>query len=159
MRLAFPVGKTLISTRRKSVSLTLVTLHKEGRLRGCIGSIYPIRPLYREVMSRAQDAALNDRRFKPVKKEEVKDLHIEISVLTPPRSVKSWRDIEIGKHGIILEKGGGRAVFLPQVAPEQGWDRETTLTHLSRKAGLSGDAWKTGTEFYVFEAQIFHEQE
>jgi len=72
--------------------------------------------------------------------------------------VASWRDIVIGKHGMVLTKGGRSAVFLPQVAPEQGWGLEETLTHLAMKAGLSPEAWREGAEFLVFEAQVIHEK-
>jgi len=103
------------------------------------------------------NAALHDPRFDPVSPEETKDIKIDISALTPPRPVVSYRDIVIGKHGMTLKKHGRSAVFLPQVAPEQGWDLTNTLTHLAIKAGLPADAWKEGAEFTVFEAQVFHE--
>ena len=86
------------------------------------------------------------------------EIDIEISMLTPPRPVASWRDIVIGKHGMVLTKGGRSAVFLPQVAPEQGWGIEETLTHLAMKAGLSPGAWREGAEFLVFEAQVIQEK-
>ena len=85
-------------------------------------------------------------------------IRIEISALTLPVPVASYRDIEIGRHGMVLELRGRSAVFLPQVAPEQGWDLETTLTQLARKAGLPGDAWQDPrARFTVFEAVVFHE--
>jgi uncharacterized protein (TIGR00296 family) len=84
---------------------------------------------------------------------------VEVSVLTPPRAVKSAADIVVGRHGIILRKGHRSATFLPQVAPEQGWDRDTTLTHLSRKAGLGPDGWRDGASFKVYEAIVFTEGE
>ena len=84
-------------------------------------------------------------------------IRIEISALSPHRKVESCKDIVIGRHGVIIEKNGRRAVFLPQVAPEQGWNLQETLTHLSIKAGLSSDAWKQGASFRVFEARVFHE--
>jgi uncharacterized protein (TIGR00296 family) len=89
---------------------------------------------------------------------ELPFITIEISVLTPPVPVKSAEEIVIGKHGIILSSGWSRATFLPQVAPEQGWDRETTLRHLARKAGLPEDAWKKA-EYRVYEAIVFGEDE
>lgn len=136
-----------------------VTLKKRGRLRGCIGGTYPSRPLYREVMAQVVNAAFRDGRFSPVKASEFPELHIEISALTPPRRVDSHEEIVIGRDGIILDKGGRRAVYLPQVAPEQGWDLTETLGHLSNKAGLSADAWKEGATFLVFQAEIFAEPE
>ncbi len=136
-----------------------VTLNKNNNLRGCIGYIEPIKPLYQSIIDNTINAAVNDPRFQNVSKEELDDIKIEISVLTPPHKVGSYNDIQIGKHGIILKKGFHTAVFLPQVAPEQGWDLETTLTHLSLKAGLDADAWKSGTEFEVFTAIVFSEDE
>ncbi len=136
-----------------------VTLKKEGRLRGCIGGIYPVQPLYREVMARAIDAALEDSRFPPVGAEELAAIHIEISALTPPRPVASHKEIVLGRHGIIMRKGGRGAVFLPQVPGEQGWDLEQTLRHLSEKMKLVPEAWEEDASFLVFEAEVFGEPE
>ena len=136
-----------------------VTLKKQGNLRGCIGSILPVEPLFKGVIRNAINAASNDHRFRPMTLDEEPEVDIEISVLTPPEEVFSADDIRIGRDGVILEQGSHRAVFLPQVAPEQGWDLETTLTHLSMKSGLAGDAWKQDTRFRTFQAQVFHEQE
>jgi uncharacterized protein (TIGR00296 family) len=108
---------------------------------------------------RAASAALEDTRFPhQVGVPELPFITIEVSVLTPPRPVKSADEIVIGKHGIVLSSGWNRATFLPQVAPEQGWDRETTLRHLARKAGLAEDGWKKA-EFRVYEAIVFGEDE
>ncbi len=135
-----------------------VTLTIEGELRGCIGEIFPRRPLVRVVMDHALDAAFEDPRFPPLTAAEASRVRIEISALTPPAPVDSWRDIEIGRHGMVLELRGRSAVFLPQVAPEQGWDLETTLAHLSYKAGLRPDAWQdAAARFTVFEAEVFRE--
>ena len=110
------------------------------------------------MLDHAIDAAFNDPRFPPLTAKEFGKIRIEISALTPPKPVASYRDIEIGKHGMVLELGGRSAVFLPQVAPEQGWDLATTLTHLAYKAGLPGDAWRDArAKFTVFEAIVFHE--
>ncbi len=136
-----------------------VTLKLKGDLRGCIGEIAPRRPLYAAVMARAIDAAINDSRFLPLSRKELPEVEIEISALTPPRRVASADEIVVGRHGIVLEKDGRGAVFLPQVAPEQGWDLPTTLSHLARKAGLPPDAWKQGATFEVFEAIVFSEHE
>jgi len=146
-----------ISNAMREPRGAFVTLHKDGQLRGCIGALYPTRPLFRTVMAQALSAALRDRRFRPVAAAELPALDIEISVLTQPKSVASREEIVIGRHGIILRKDGRSAVFLPQVAPEQGWDLPTTLGHLSRKAGLLEDAWKNGASFKVFEADVFAE--
>ncbi len=135
-----------------------VTLTTRGRLRGCIGSIFGAEPLVDGVAHQALNAAFEDPRFPPLTAAEMKDLHIEISVLTPPVEVKGPQDIIVGRHGVLIEKNGYRAVFLPQVATEQGWDRETLLRQLCRKAGLGPDEWRSGATFEVFEAQVFEEK-
>jgi len=135
-----------------------VTLTKGGRLRGCIGDIFPQRPLYRSVILNAINASLNDRRFSPVKEDECKDIKIEISALTSPQPIDSYDKIRIGTDGVVLRKDGRSAVFLPQVAPEQGWDLNQMLTQLSLKAKLPPDAWKEGASFTVFQADIFGEE-
>ena len=128
-------------------------------LRGCIGTLEPSSSVYDVVSHRAASAALEDTRFPhSVTVEELPFITVEVSVLTPPRPVKSADEIVIGRHGIILSNGWNRATFLPQVAPEQGWDRETTLRHLAQKAGLPADAWKKA-EFQVYEAIVFSEGE
>ena len=133
-----------------------VTLHDASvDLRGCIGNILPVATRAEGRWGRAQDAALNDPRFDPVTPAELSSLSIEISVLSRPVPVASPNDIEIGKHGILLKKRGRSAVFLPQVAPEQGWNLETTLNHLALKAGLAPRAWREGASFEVFEAEVF----
>jgi AmmeMemoRadiSam system protein B/AmmeMemoRadiSam system protein A len=127
-----------------------VTLKRHGELRGCIGTIEPREPLYRAIVSNSVNAALRDPRFDPVEPAELKDLEVEVSVLTPPRPLARWEEFQVGKQGIILTKGNRRAVFLPEVATEQGWTREDTLSHLARKAGLPADAWREGARFEVF---------
>jgi AmmeMemoRadiSam system protein A len=136
-----------------------VTLNDKasGALRGCIGEILPMRPLVEAVAARAVDAARRDPRFTPVSERELGEIRVEVSALTPPRRVASWRDIVLGRDGMTLEKDGCFAVFLPQVAPEQGWDLPTTLSYLSQKAGLPADAWKAGATFETFQAEVFHE--
>jgi hypothetical protein len=146
-----------ITPAMNQVMGTFVTLHKNGQLRGCIGEILPRRELYRAVMDRALSAAFEDPRFPAVKTVEMDDIEVEISALTPPKSVASYEDIVIGRHGMILQKGFRSAVFLPQVAPEQGWGLEETLTHLSMKAGLRPDEWREGCSYEVFEATVFGE--
>lgn len=136
-----------------------VTLKKQGQLRGCIGDIFPQRPLYKSVITNAIYAAFADRRFTPLQKDECDQIKIEISALTPPSVVASAQAIRIGTDGMVMKKAGHTAVFLPQVAPEQGWDLETTLANLSMKAGLAPDAWKDGASFQVFQAEVFGEQE
>lgn len=137
-----------------------VTLHtKEGQLRGCIGHILAFEPLYNNLKNNALNSALQDPRFRPVNSvEELSNLDIEVSILTPTEKIGSYKEIVLGEHGIILKYMGRSSVFLPQVAPEQGWDIDTTLTQLSMKAGLPSDAWQLPeTEFEVFKAIVFKE--
>jgi len=136
-----------------------VTLKKNRQLRGCIGDIFPQRPLYKSVIINAINACVNDRRFPAVEEAECKDITIEISALTVPKPVGSPDDIKIGTEGVVLSKEGHSALFLPQVAPEYGWDVNQTLTRLSLKAGLPEDAWKEGASFLVFQAVVFGEEE
>jgi AmmeMemoRadiSam system protein B/AmmeMemoRadiSam system protein A len=133
-----------------------VTLHKKGNLRGCIGYIRPQKPLHQTIREMAVAAAFQDSRFKPVTKNELKDLEIEISVLTPLKKISNMDEIEVGKHGIYIMKDFHSGILLPQVATENGWDRETFLEHTCTKAGLPETAWKEkNTEIYIFSADIF----
>ncbi len=145
------------AARAKRGAFVTLTRKADGSLRGCIGEILPMRPLVEAVTARAADAALEDPRFEPVSPDELPGLRVEVSALTPPAPVASWRDIVLGRDGMTLEKNRRFAVFLPQVAPEQGWDLATTLTHLSLKAGLPADAWRAGASFETFRADVFHE--
>jgi AmmeMemoRadiSam system protein B/AmmeMemoRadiSam system protein A len=148
-----------ISDAMRPVRAAFVTLKKNSQLRGCIGDIFPQRPLYKSVITNAIHACLNDRRFSPVSQDELKDITIEISALTAPAPIASPDDIRIGIDGIVLKKDGKSAVFLPQVAPEQGWDVDQMLTQLSLKARLAADGWKEGASFLVFQAEVFGENE
>jgi AmmeMemoRadiSam system protein A len=132
-----------------------VTLHREGALRGCIGVIASDRPLARTVVESGRSAAVGDPRFEPVTPDELPFLDLEISVLSPLRDVAGPEAIELGRHGILMSCAGREAVFLPQVATEQGWDLETTLDQLARKAGLPLDGWRRDARFRVFEAEVF----
>ena len=136
-----------------------VTLRKRGELRGCIGHMTQDMPLYQVVGYCALQAAFNDRRFSPVELDELPDIDIEISVLTPYRRVSGYDEIRIGQDGVLMEKSGRSAVFLPSVAVDQGWNREEMLSHLSVKAGLSRDAWGKDAVFYTFQAIVFSETE
>lgn len=135
-----------------------VSLHKDGKLRGCIGFPSAVKNLGEAVISASLSAAFRDSRFSPVTYDEMERIEIEISILTPPVRVDSWEDIELGVHGIILRKRGLQALFLPQVAVEQKWDLPTTLSQLSLKAGLGSGDWREGAEFQVFEAIVFKEE-
>ena len=135
-----------------------VTLRKHKELRGCIGYMMQDLPLCRVVGAMALQAALNDSRFMPVTPDELRDIEIEISVLTPYKAVKSADEIEIGRDGVLLKKGGRQAVFLPQVAAEMGWDKKEFLENLCRKAGLPPDSWRDA-QLFTFQAKIFEESE
>jgi len=136
-----------------------VTLKKRGDLRGCIGRMVPDRPLAELVGAMALQSAFEDPRFSPVTLRDLPDLEIEISVLTPMKPVSGPNDIVVGRDGVLLQKGGKSAVFLPQVAPEQGWGRDEMLSHLSQKAGLPSGAWRDGASFLTFQAIVFSEAE
>ncbi|MBN1619449.1 AmmeMemoRadiSam system protein A [candidate division WOR-3 bacterium] len=137
-----------------------VTLHKIGELRGCIGYVVGIKPLNQAVIDMAFAASQEDPRFPPVKKEEINDIEIEISVLSVPEIVQNPSEITVGKDGLIVKKGFRQGLLLPQVAVEWGWDRETFLSHACMKAGLTPDSWKeTGVEIFIFNAQVFSESD
>jgi AmmeMemoRadiSam system protein A len=134
-----------------------VTIHRRGGLRGCLGRIEPDAPLSATVAHLAAIVADSDPRFEPVALHELEEIELEISVLTPEREIRSVDEIEIGRHGLIVEHGGRRGLLLPQVAVEQRWDRETFASQTCLKAMLSADAWRHGARLLVFEAQVFGE--
>jgi hypothetical protein len=137
-----------------------VTLKKNGQLRGCIGRIVGDTALYKVIANVAIDSALNDPRFPPVQYSELKDIEIEISVLTPFTKVENLDEIEVGKHGLMIRKGFYSGLLLPQVPVEYGWDRETFLQHTSLKAGLPPTAYKDkDAVLYKFSAIVFSESE
>ena len=136
-----------------------VTLKIEGRLRGCIGHVIGVAPLWRAVRDNAIAAAFEDPRFSPLQPEEIDHTHIEISALTPLQRV-DFHDVNVGRDGILLERGLARGLLLPQVAAEFGWDRETFLDHTCRKAGLEPGCWRhPDTVISVFSAQVFGEDD
>lgn len=144
------------SSKLKEPSGAFVTIYKNGSLRGCIGQIVARKPLFEAVAEMAEAAALQDPRFSPVRSDELKDLKVEISVLTPFKKIDSPEEIEVGKHGIIMKRGGEMGLLLPQVATEYGWDRKSFLENTCMKAGLPKDAWKDKeTEIYIFSADVF----
>jgi len=136
-----------------------VTLKKDHQLRGCIGHMTADKPLGQVVGAMALQAAFNDRRFSPLKPDELQDVQIEISVLTPYTAVPGPEAIRIGRDGILIRKDQKSAVFLPHVATEQGWDLEQTLEALCRKAGLAAGAWRRDMLFFTFQAIVFYEVE
>jgi uncharacterized protein len=135
-----------------------VTIKQGGSLRGCIGNLTTDKPLYQLVQQMAVSAATRDPRFYPMKEEDLADFNLEISVLSPLTKITSPEEVEVGVHGLYLEKNFSRGVLLPQVAIEQGWNRETFLNQTALKAGLKRDDWKEGADLYVFTAQVFGEE-
>lgn len=136
-----------------------VTLKKSGALRGCIGQITSVRPLVETVKEVAVSSAFDDPRFPPISREEWPSVRIEISVLSPFEKITDVARIRVGTHGIMMRRGHHSGLLLPQVATEQGWDRETLLAHTCTKAGLPAEAWKApDTSIEIFSAVVFHEE-
>ncbi|KKM94856.1 hypothetical protein LCGC14_1194180, partial [marine sediment metagenome] len=151
-------GKYTFTQKLKEKRGVFVTLNKNGSLRGCIGHILPREPLFKAVMKNIINSSTNDTRFTPVSEDELSDLEIDISVLSPIKKITGPEKFIPGKHGIIIRMLGSGAVFLPQVATEQGWNREETLCHLCKKAGLPAYAWKDDDmEFFIFTAEVIYE--
>jgi len=147
-----------LSDALKTPSGAFVTLNKHGVLRGCIGRFDASEPLYKVVQEMAVASSTQDYRFKPVEEGEVKDLKIEISVLTPMRKISSIDEFQLGKHGIYIRKGLRSGTFLPQVALETGWTKEEFLGHCAQdKAGIGWEGWKDA-DLYVYEALVFSEK-
>ncbi len=134
-----------------------VTLKVDNQLRGCIGYPLPYKPLCETITDVAISAATQDYRFQPLTFEELPEIKIEISVLSLPKPVKDIKEIEVGKHGIIISKGPSKGLLLPQVPLEWNWDLETYLSHGCLKAGLDEDEWKKGVHIEIFSAQVFSE--
>jgi len=151
---SFPIESYTITPKLKVNTATFVTLKIRGDLRGCIGSLVPVEPLYLSVHHNAVNAAMHDPRFSPVRSAELPEITVDVSVLSPIRDIPGLDAFKLGQHGIILGMGQARAVFLPEVATEQGWTKEETLAYLSQKAGLSADAWRKGAKFQVFESVV-----
>ncbi|MCU0846496.1 MAG: AmmeMemoRadiSam system protein B [Spirochaetes bacterium] len=149
--------KSQIPASCKTRAGVFVTIKKAGELRGCIGYIEGLKPLYKAVLDNSFNAGFRDPRFNPLAKNEFRDLKLEISVLTPPEPVKSVDEISIGRDGLIIEKGMRKGIFLPQVAVEWNWDLDQYLANLCRKAGLAEGEWKKGASLYRFEAIVFSE--
>jgi AmmeMemoRadiSam system protein A len=144
----------------KEMRGAFVTLKKNGQLRGCIGYIEAVKPLIETITDMAESAAFSDYRFPPVKADEVSQLSIEISVLSPIREINDPTTVKVGRDGLIMSRGGKRGLLLPQVPLEWGWNREKFLNQTCLKAGLPKDAWKSpDTKIEVFTANVFSEKE
>jgi len=130
------------------------TIYCAGALRGCVGYALPTTPLFRAVAETARAAAFEDMRFPPLRPDELPQLEVSVSVLSPLRPVRP-EEVEIGCHGLLISLHGHRGLLLPQVAVEHGWDRVTFLQQTCRKAGLPLDAWQSGAEIQSFTAEVF----
>ncbi|HTP66121.1 MAG TPA: AmmeMemoRadiSam system protein A [Geobacteraceae bacterium] len=134
-----------------------VCIKVSGMLRGCIGNFLSDQPLHELVQEMAVSAATRDPRFYPMKEDDLQDFDLEISVLSPLHRISVIDEIEVGVHGLYMEKNFSRGVLLPQVAVEYGWDRDTFLSQTSIKAGLGKDDWKEDTDIYTFSALVFQD--
>lgn len=142
----------------KSEGGAFVTLKKNGALRGCIGHFTGTGPIGRTVIDMAASAAVRDPRFPPVRPGEMDDIDVEISILTPMEPAEP-EDVVPGIHGLYIRQGFRSGTLLPQVAEEEGWDRETFLAHTCLKAGLPPDSWKRdGVQLYTYTAEVFGEE-
>lgn len=147
-----PSLKAILTQKRGA----FVTLKKQGKLRGCIGYIEARKPLYKTIEEMAVESAFHDPRFPPLQQEELIDIMIEISVLSPLKEIGDIEEIEVGKHGIYLVKDSRSGLLLPQVAKEYGWNRVTFLKETCRKAGLPSLAWQDkDIKIFIFSADIF----
>jgi len=136
-----------------------VTWKRDGRLRGCIGSVEAVRPLAVDVERNAVAALVHDPRFAPTTAKDFPRLTVEISVLWPRERIASASEVQIGLHGLYIEKGSRRGLLLPQVAPEWGWGPEEFLEQVCVKAGLPGEAWRRpDVALYRFAAEVFGEE-
>jgi AmmeMemoRadiSam system protein A len=154
-------GTGLVSEAAQAPSPTgaaFVTLHKNGELRGCIGHLGTDQSLSDVVPRCALAASREDPRFPPVSPSEVSALHIEISLLGPLEPISGPAEIDLGRHGLVVEEGWHRGLLLPQVAIEWKWDAETFLAQTCRKAGLHLEAWRHGAKIFRFEAEVFAEE-
>ena len=151
------VDPGIVTDSLKAKAGAFVTLKKRGQLRGCIGRFEASEALYRVVQDMAVAAASQDFRFKPVGEDEIADLTVEISVLTPMKKINSINEFELYRHGIYMRKGVRSGTFLPQVAREAGWTKEEFFGHCARdKADIGWDGWKEA-ELFVYEAIVFGE--
>ena len=141
----------------KMVYGAFVTLHKKGKLRGCIGTMIGRMPLASTIQQMVVASSTKDPRFPSVKADEIEDLDIEISVLSIPEGIEP-NEVVLGKHGLLIQQGEFQGVFLPQVPIEQGWNKDEYLEQLCTKAGLATNAWKTA-KLFGFTAQVFSEKD
>ena len=154
---ATPAPVSLEDPQRHSGAFVTVSVHRERR--GCIGYPGSTKRLDEVVGHCAVAAATEDPRFPSLGANELPDVDLEISVLTPIRPVGSLSEIEVGRDGLVVQEGFRKGLLLPQVATEHQWDRETFLSHTCLKAGLRPDAWRTGAKIFKFQAEVFGEKD
>jgi AmmeMemoRadiSam system protein A len=133
------------------------TLYYHGELRGCVGYVVPVSPLYRTVAETARGAAFDDSRFSQVTRDQVDDLQVSLSILSRPEPIQP-QEVQIGRHGLMVRFGANRGLLLPQVPIEHGWDRINFLEQTCRKAGLPANAWQTGAQLEAFTAEVFGDE-
>ncbi len=151
----FPFTPYTLTPKLKEKCATFVTFKNRGELRGCVGCLEAMEPMYESVHRSAFNAARDSRFFfNPIRREELPDIDIHVSLLSPSREIASLEEFKIGEHGIWMIKGMARAVYLPEVAVEQKWTKEQTLSSLAQKAGLPGDAWREGARFMIFSSVV-----
>jgi AmmeMemoRadiSam system protein A len=143
--------------RSEKAAGVFVSLHEHGALRGCIGQLDSDEPLVPALIDAAVAACSRDPRFPPVRADELPHLAIELSILGPLESVATLDDIEVGRHGLLVEQGRRRGLLLPQVAVEHRWSAAMFVSHTCRKAGLSDGAWPGDAVLWRFEAEVFSE--
>ena len=148
-----------LTPKLKEDCATFVTFKNRGMLRGCIGCLVAREAMYMSVKTSAENASRDGRfRLNPITEKELPQIDIHVSLLSPMEPIESLDEFKIGAHGIVIEKGGRGAVYLPEVAVEQKWNKDQTLSHLSRKAGLAPDAWREGAGFKVFSSVVLSEE-
>jgi AmmeMemoRadiSam system protein A len=144
--------------RLAAASGVFVTLHLDGALRGCVGSLDGRSPLREAVGVAAVAAATADPRFDPLSRDALERIDVDVTVLGSAVEVEGPAAIRIGRHGLMVSRGTRRGLLLPQVAAERGWDAETFLAEACRKAGLESLAWRSGARLEAFEARVFREE-
>jgi hypothetical protein len=156
---SFDFGRYTLTPRLKGKSATFVTFKNKDDLRGCVGCLQAREAMYLSVHTSA-DSAAHDSRFEgnPISSGEIPEIEIHVSILSAMKPIPSLSEFKIGEHGILIQKGYRSAVYLPEVAVEQRWTQEETLSHLSQKANLAPDAWQQGASFMVFSSVVIAEE-
>ncbi len=149
-----------LTDRLTTPCATFVTYRNGGRLRGCMGTLEADEPMAESVHRSAANAACDSRfRFEPILERELPAIRTSVSLLSRREAIASPKAFRPGEHGIWLSKHGRGAVYLPEVAPEQGWHAEQTLSSLCEKAGLGPDEWREGASLAIFYSVVVSEAE